>query len=398
MIGGANRNDTPYFGPSVNVTSSIDRIRIDNTGSIVTGSTLSRYSSIMSRDYQYTDDIHTIEVGYAPTDAYNEKIISASSTDFYIDDIIGDPRLAYSSSYSDLISQSAVLNVAERSHNYGELVRYLKYYDNVLFKMIKDFVPARSNIDTGLIIKPHLLERNKIKQVQGSFENKIYTGSTDTAFSSGSQGGSFTHRFNEEFSIPLTTSDTESIITPLGAAQYDYHLKERTRYDGEFSGSNFDVYKHSLNDANQWKYNSPGGVQYRGKKYCFYVIPPSPTPSPSNTPSNTPSISVTPSTTPPITPTPSSDQRISLEYGGVSAAQICSNYAANGGAGINRGYFYLWDGNSWVGSLALATHVMNSQIAPGEPGASPAGAFFYSDGDVARDITAGGVLVTSTSC
>ena len=213
MIGGANRNSNPYFGPSVNITSSIDRIRIDNTGSIVTGSTLSRYSSIMSRDYQYTDDIHTIEVGYAPTDAYNEKIISASSTDFNIDDIIGDPRLAYSSSYSDLISQSAVVNVTDRSHNYGELVRYLKYYDNVLFKMIKDFVPARSNIDTGLIIKPHLLERNKIKQVEVSGHQKpnsgsviqlnqfignlTLTGSIDTAFISGSKAGAFTHKFNK---------------------------------------------------------------------------------------------------------------------------------------------------------------------------------------------------------
>ena len=81
-----------------------------------------------------------------------------------------------------------------------------------------------------------------------------------------------------------------------------------------------------------------------------------------------------------------------------NAAQICSNYAAYGGAGIQRGNFYLWDGNSWVGSLDLADYVMNSQIAPGEVGASPAGANFYSDGDVARAVTAGGELQTSTPC
>jgi hypothetical protein len=400
MIGGANRNDSPYFGPSVNITSSFDRIRIDNTGSIITGSTLSRYNSIMSRDYQYTDDIHTIEVGYAPSDVYNEKIISKSNSSFNIDDIIGDPRLAYSSSYSGLISQSAVLNVADRSHNYGELVRYLKYYDNVLFKMVKDFVPARSNVDTGLIIKPHLLERNKIKQVQGSFLTSSYLSEIKTAFSSASDGSAFTNKVHKELSIPLTASYTEQLVGPLGVYDEDYHEKERTRYDGEFSGSKIEVYIPTLNDTNEYKYNSPGEVKYRGKKYCYFTIPASPTPSATPSVSVTPSISVTPSA-PAVSATPSPSVTpivgVELEWGSVSASQICSNYAANGGAGIQRATFYLWDGSSWVTNLALATHIYTTPVSSGGS-QSPAGAYYYSDGNISRDVTSGGILNFGAAC
>ena len=262
-IGGGKLSGSANFGPSLEYTSSVGKVRIDNTGSIPEGNTLTKYTAINQHDKKYSDDIHTVEVGYSPTYPLNDYIKGQLSSKFSIDNLIGDPRAAHSSSYELLISESNRV-ITSGSHHYGEFVRILKFYDNVLFKMIKDFVPARSNIDTGIIIKPHLLERNKIKQVQGSFEEKQYTGSIDTAFLSGSQAGAFTHRFNQEFEIPLTSSYTHSIVVPDGTANYEYHLKERTRYDGEFSGSNIEVYEHSLNDDNTWKYGSPTNIQYKG--------------------------------------------------------------------------------------------------------------------------------------
>ena len=258
-------------GPLTAYTSSLGKIRTDDTGSIVSGNTLSQYASIITRDKKYSDDIHSIEVGYSPTYELNEKIISASAAGFNIDNLIGDPRNAFSSSYQNLDSQSLatignILTSDQKSHNYGELVRYLKYYDNVLFKMIKDFVPARANTDTGLIIKPHILERNKIKQVQGTFIEQQYTGSVDTAFATGSDGSAFTNKLHHELTIPLTASYSESIVTSHvsgGLVTYHYHEKERTRYDGEFSGSHEFVYQHTLNDANDWKYESPTNIFYK---------------------------------------------------------------------------------------------------------------------------------------
>ena len=40
-------------------------------------------------------------------------------------------------------------------------MRLIKFYDNSLFKMIKDFTPARTSLATGIVIKQTLLERNR---------------------------------------------------------------------------------------------------------------------------------------------------------------------------------------------------------------------------------------------
>lgn len=265
-IGGELSSGSLNYGPSLEYTSSVGKIKIDNTGSIATGSTLSNLSSIVQRERKYSDDIHSVEVGYSPTYPLNDYIKGELTSNFNIDDLIGDPRTAYSASYELLISESNRLITQSSPHHYGEFVRILKFYDNVLFKMIKDFVPARSNIDTGIIIKPHLLERNKVKQVKGSFEQKQYTGSIDTAFTTGSQGGAYTHRFDKEFEIPLTSSYTSSTITPDGIATYEYHLKERPRFDGELSGSYLKLTEPigELNDENTWKYGNPATVSYKG--------------------------------------------------------------------------------------------------------------------------------------
>ena len=51
------------------------KIKIDDTGSIVTGNTLSRYVSINKRNDKYTHTTNNVEIGYSPTDHLNDKII-----------------------------------------------------------------------------------------------------------------------------------------------------------------------------------------------------------------------------------------------------------------------------------------------------------------------------------
>ena len=95
--------------------------------------------------------------------------------------------------------------------------------------MIKDFVPARTSLTTGVVIKQHILERNKYPQPQvydtqyqnsttyssslglsSSFnygEDLTYEGTIDTAFISGSTGGTF-----NQYNILTTFSLTSSFI------------------------------------------------------------------------------------------------------------------------------------------------------------------------------------------
>ena len=181
----------------------------------------------------------------------------------------------FSYALNETSTGNGLLSSPYKTHNYGEFVRSLKFYDNVLFKMIKDFVPARSNINTGIIIKPHILERNKLKQVKGSFTNNTYTGSIKTNDTTGSSGGSFLDGLGNEINSPLTASYSHSIVTPLGEANYTYHLKERARFDGELSGSEIRIVKRDgdINEGNEWKYKNISTVSYMGELVELITCP-----------------------------------------------------------------------------------------------------------------------------
>ena len=207
------------------------------------------------------------------------------------------------------------------SDDYGDFVRILKFFDNVLFKSIKDFIPARSNVNTGIIIKPHVLNRSKIKQVQATSnqpktgvssnygDNMQITGSIEILQLTGSSGGSFGNISLEQV-IPLTASYTESVMTPDGLRSKTYHNHEEARYDGELSGSIiFPVVKPGeLNDENIFKYENPNVIQYKVIDFDDMLVPPTPTPTPTVTVTMTPTPTVpvvTPSKTPPVTPSSS---------------------------------------------------------------------------------------------
>jgi len=109
--------------------------------------------------------------------------------------------------------------------------------------MIKDFVPARDVPTSGIIIKPHILDRSKIKSPQGSWTRPEYTSSIDTAFVTGSDGGVI-----DQYS----TAYTASIITPLGTLRQIQNT-EVEKINGELGGTTFDMYSGSLNESNTLK-------------------------------------------------------------------------------------------------------------------------------------------------
>ncbi len=54
----------------------------------------------------------------------------------------------------------------------GDYIRTIQFFDHTLFKMIKDFVPAKANLKTGLVIEPHYLERVKVPGKNVDYEQK----------------------------------------------------------------------------------------------------------------------------------------------------------------------------------------------------------------------------------
>lgn len=254
--GGKQIDDTPYFGPLDSYTSSLERIRVDNTGSITSGETLSDLTYITKLDNKYSQDLHTLEIGFSPT-TYIDSFLSASvSSSFNIDNYIGDPGTAYSSSYdslNNLLEEFAVTGSVER-YDLKDFIRLSKFYNNTLFKMIKDFVPARTNLNTGIILKPNILDRSKVKQVSLEVEQPEYTGSLDTLSVTGSNSGVFATVSTG--SGEYTTNYSFEIVLPSGSLGTISKTHEEAKYDGELSGSELRISDGELNRANSYKANN----------------------------------------------------------------------------------------------------------------------------------------------
>jgi len=233
----------------------------------------------------YVEDIKYVEVVFSPQNEINEDI-NAQIGYFNIGDYIGDPRLVSSSAetYPELDALSKdYFDKYYSNYNLWDYIRIIRYYDNALFKMVKDYVPVRSSVTTGVLVKQHILERNKypVPQVNthtttsfygsGStpniswdtpfvFQNLEITGSSIQMYTiSGSTGGTMPDLFgltSSEFTgnnvVNITQSWDGINSTPLGLVPFT-DSTQMEFYDGELSGSYIQVEDGDLNPGNPYK-------------------------------------------------------------------------------------------------------------------------------------------------
>ena len=162
----------------------IGRIVLPPTGSvnIADNKTLSPYISIQQNypvSSSTTKDVNYVEVALSPQNEINEDINSTLGY-FNIGEYIGDPRQISSSLtyYPDLEELSTTyFEKYTGNYNWTDYNRLAKYFDNSVFRMIKDFTPARAGLSAGIVIKQHLLERNRQRPAQISYTRPEYTGS-----------------------------------------------------------------------------------------------------------------------------------------------------------------------------------------------------------------------------
>ena len=276
----------------------------------ITASALSPMRSLQQFSYtsqSYTPNVNYLEVAFSPSNQINDDI-NAQLGYFNIGDYIGDPRFISSSdkTYPDLDRlRDAYFEKYYNSYDVRDFIRLIKYFDNSLFKMIKDFTPARTSLASGVVVKQHILERNRQRPavVTSSFENlsgsvkpfpKDYnTGSSDypqysnsgsAIFKfSGGPGGSV-NRYNGINSYPsgsngsgpnnqyfltqsynvIGTAREPNEFSEINATYFNYSSSQflsasyqgigvsnvatqHEFYDGEFSGSKVIVTTQSLN-------------------------------------------------------------------------------------------------------------------------------------------------------
>jgi hypothetical protein len=128
----------------------------------------------------YTANVDYLEVAFSPQNEINEDINDQIGY-FNIGELIGDPREVPSrNTHYPLLDDLRDYYFEKYTGNYNiwDYIRLIKYFDNSLFKMIQDFIPAHTSAATGIVVKQHLLERNRYPQPQANiYTSQSYYGS-----------------------------------------------------------------------------------------------------------------------------------------------------------------------------------------------------------------------------
>lgn len=223
-FGGQNR----YASVGINDINN-QKISI-NTGSVqLTGSVLSPYTTNQFFSVDKRLNSTNVEVGFSTANTINANI-SASLPSLNLDQLIGDPSYAYSGSYPALEAQkTSYFSTYTNPHSVWEYIRLIKYYNNALFKTIKDFVPARTNLSTGIIVKSHILERNKYARHEPSM-------SVSNNFSESIDMLTFSADFANGSSISGSVSASGYYTSSIGYIPYTIS-DGRQLFNGEFDGT-----------------------------------------------------------------------------------------------------------------------------------------------------------------
>jgi hypothetical protein len=223
---------------------------------VTSGNTLSPYIRLQrnsTNDETYTKDLNLLEVTLSPQNEINQNIMSQLGY-FNLGQYIGDPRdiSQPTTSYPDLdVLRNEYFKKYTHNYDLTDYIRLIKFFDNSLFKLIRDFTPARTSLASGIVIKQHLLERNKYRVPSASYSEPYYTGSVKSFpfdFKSSQlykTSGGDAGEFNSIYISNLTQSWSESIVTPLGLTNRIHN--DRSEFlTGELSGSTIIATTQSL--------------------------------------------------------------------------------------------------------------------------------------------------------
>jgi hypothetical protein len=150
-----------------------NKVRIES--SVLSGSLdVEKTAEVSQYDYTQTDS-NLVGLYFSPTDVVNNDIYNSEGY-FEVDDLIGDPDDRFNEDYSKLRYRANVYfqkyvnltapsgSAQKRGTAIGLLLDMLSLYDHSIFQQVKQLIPARSEYVGGVLLEPHILERNKYKR------------------------------------------------------------------------------------------------------------------------------------------------------------------------------------------------------------------------------------------
>ena len=163
----------PNFGGNRYDSEKIRRIDIELfTDLSPTSKAASNINTVSSTDNK------NLGIYLSPSDSINEEILKMfTGTDFQ--NLIGDPSDLYSNKYTLFEEfKRKYQKYINTNVDFTTFFNYVKgYLDKSVFDQIKRSVPANSNLVTGILIEPTILERSKIesKPVEVEIHNNLST-------------------------------------------------------------------------------------------------------------------------------------------------------------------------------------------------------------------------------
>ena len=248
--------DQPAIGVRNRVTN-----KISSTSNLNFGTALSNVVSIQKDPFisqSYTENINTLEVAFSPQDEINDDII-ASLGYGAIQEAIADPRFRSQSADTYPVLDNIAKDYFRKyvGSDVFDYLRLIKYFDDSLFRAIKNYVPARTSVSTGIIIKQNMLERNRYREPQvDSYTTQSYaitniplpqqnlelTGSIDAPTIEGGAGGSVNeyNTLSSQSGYFIAFDDTAALFTlPANTTKnmMDNTITQTRNFDnGDFFG------------------------------------------------------------------------------------------------------------------------------------------------------------------
>lgn len=180
--------DSAFEAPTLGYRYETDKIRFESQ-SFINGEQLDRDRRATKKSFDQSPvDSNRLGIFFSPTTEINRDMIRAFTGHDFMNEI-GDPWARYSSSYADLKTINA--HYWERnasSMNVYDYITLIRQFDKTVFDYVQDVTPARAKLSKGILIEPHMLERNRVRyhlpeksnyQYDG-FVNAIDTGSVAT--------------------------------------------------------------------------------------------------------------------------------------------------------------------------------------------------------------------------
>ncbi len=210
------------------------------TGSILSPIKRFETSTTSSRAVK-SQDLHFVDVSFSPQTQIDSEVsasITAVNPNWVIDDYIAYPSALYLDTYPSLSFQrdfwfGQTFTHPNEGFDYAGFIRLIQFFDNSLFKMVKDFTPARGNTWTGVSIKSPVLERPKVPEA----------------------------RPVANVQIDLDGAVTGAAIIPIYDPYYEYLSGDKVAYyNGEITGSFIDTYAYfEENNINPYLVNNTVG-------------------------------------------------------------------------------------------------------------------------------------------